>query len=334
MSILVSVVILTYKHEEFIKQTVKSTLQQITDFDVEIIIADDSSPDNTEFVINSIIEENKGHNTIKYFRHKTNIGAHFNGPFAINKCSGKYIAFCEGDDYWTDPYKLQKQVDFLEANPEYVACFHDVEAIGKDGQIVHEHTLKVPENYETIYDIAQNGNFIHTPSIVFRNVLGSLPEHFFLSPIGDFYIYMLLAAKGKFYYMRESMAVYRCDVGSFSTLDAKIKSLKFNQCIFLIWLHFKNKNKQLSAILFNRLWAYIKNAESSTAISDILDPYPVNKEEILTEWLFQLEEVYRGKLKEEANNSVNVYLREAGIVFLSKVIFYKIRTRIVIWIKK
>jgi hypothetical protein len=130
------------------------------------------------------------------------------------------------------------------------------------------------------------------------------------------------------------MAVYRCDVGSFSTLDAKIKSLKFNQCIFLIWLHFKNKNKQLSAILFNRLWAYIKNAESSTAISDILDPYPVNKEEILTEWLFQLEEVYRGKLKEEANNSVNVYLREAGIVFLSKVIFYKIRTRIVIWIKK
>ena len=99
---------------------------------------------------------------------------------------------CEGDDYWTDPYKLQKQVDFLEANPDYVLNFHKVKILKPDGLLVDDFITKVPDNYETQETLARLGNYIHTPSVVFRNLIIELPKEFSLSPIGDYFLYMLL----------------------------------------------------------------------------------------------------------------------------------------------
>jgi len=323
---------ITHSHEKYIRDSINGVLSQNFKYDLKLLISDDFSPDDTALVVNSF-KDHLNFNWIQYYKHGANKGMMQNFLWTLDKCESKYIAICEGDDYWTDPYKLQKQVDFLEANPEYVACFHDVETLDKNGRLVNDYVLKVPESHETIYDIAQNGNFIHTPSVVFRNVIETFPQEFYSSPIGDFYLYMLLAAKGKFYYMNESMAVYRCDVGTFSILDAKVKSLKFNQCIFLIWHYYKDINSKVAEILFNRLWIYIKNSNSLNAIDEVLNIYPVKKDKTLAEWLFQLEDVHKAKLVEEGKNQINIFLRHSSIIFLCKVIFYKIRTGVFFGLK-
>ena len=120
----VSVKMITYKHEKFIKQAIEGVLMQETDFKFDLIISDDCSPDNTHKIVNEIIINHSKGFKIKYFRHQKNIGMIDNGVFAINKCTGKYIAYCEGDDYWTDALKLQKQVDFMEKNISYSCCAH------------------------------------------------------------------------------------------------------------------------------------------------------------------------------------------------------------------
>jgi glycosyltransferase involved in cell wall biosynthesis len=121
-----SVKMLTFKHDNYIAQAINGVLMQVTDFDFELIISDDCSPDNTEQIVKDIQNSHpKGH-LIKYLRQKKNIGVLPNGLFALQQCKGKYIAFCEGDDYWTDPNKLQQQVDFLESNGDYTMTFHSV----------------------------------------------------------------------------------------------------------------------------------------------------------------------------------------------------------------
>lgn len=120
----VSVVVITYGHELYIEQTIKGVFTQKTDFTVELIIANDSSPDHTDDVVKKILLETPANINVKYTRHPINIGVMPNFAWAINQSSGKYIALCEGDDYWNDPLKLQKQVNALENNPIIDICTH------------------------------------------------------------------------------------------------------------------------------------------------------------------------------------------------------------------
>ena len=115
----VSVVMITYNHEAYIQQAIEGVLMQECDFKVELIIADDNSPDNTEVVVKKILSEHSKASWIKYTKHNANKGMNSNFIWATKQCKGKYIAICEGDDYWTDSNKLQKQVDFLEKNKDY-----------------------------------------------------------------------------------------------------------------------------------------------------------------------------------------------------------------------
>src|SRR5258706_16274760 len=98
---IVSVCMITYAHEVFIAQAIHGVLQQETDFQIELIIAEDASPDNTEKIVAGIIKSHPKGNCIKYFRHPRNLGMRLNFIWALQKCSGKYVALCEGDDYWT-----------------------------------------------------------------------------------------------------------------------------------------------------------------------------------------------------------------------------------------
>lgn len=120
----VSVIMITYGHEKYIEEAIESVLMQECDFEVELIVANDCSPDGTDFVVNNIIQNHSKSSWIKYTKHPQNKGMIPNFTWAVKQCKGKYIAICEGDDYWTDPLKLQKQVDFLEDNSEYTFCVH------------------------------------------------------------------------------------------------------------------------------------------------------------------------------------------------------------------
>lgn len=126
-NILVSVITTTYNHENYIVDNIKGVSNQVTTFKYKHIIVDDCSTDNTGKKIRKFLaKHSKVKLNVEYFRHEHNKGVFLNFLWSINRAKGKYIAFCEGDDYWTDPYKLQKQVSFLEGNSEYSLTSHEV----------------------------------------------------------------------------------------------------------------------------------------------------------------------------------------------------------------
>ena len=228
--IFVSVIMITYKHEQFIAKAIEGILMQKCDFEVELIIADDCSPDKTEEKVFQIIKNHPKNSWIKYTKHKTNKGMISNFNWVLNQCKGKYIAMCEGDDYWTDPLKLQKQVDFLEKNEEYSACFHDVEIVNKDNKPLenkNNHEIKYIDN-QTDFDFDDflfRGNHIHTPSVVFRakNI-----ENFILPNVvkGDYFLHLHNAYNGKIKRFEAKMAAYRVHLGGVFSLKQKNMSSK------------------------------------------------------------------------------------------------------------
>jgi glycosyltransferase involved in cell wall biosynthesis len=249
----VSVVMITYNHELYIKDALLGVLAQTSNFEIELIVADDCSTDKTESVVREIINTHPQSNIIKYTRHAANKGMMPNFIWALEQCKGKYIAMCEGDDYWTDPYKLQKQVDFLEANPEYVMCFHPIKILEPDGSLVDDYISKVPDNYETIETLAERGNYIHTPSVVFRNIIEKWPEELFVSPIGDFFIYMFLGQYGKYGMLKDEMAVYRHQTGIWSKQHEQTRSLKTLLTLLLIYQSLNDTQTHIRKILVNRI---------------------------------------------------------------------------------
>ena len=125
----VSINCITYNHQEYIEEAIQSFLMQKTDFKYEILIHDDASTDSTQDIIRKYQEMYP--DIIKpYFQKENQLSKgvrRINYKFNHTKSKGKYIALCEGDDYWTDPYKLQKQVDFMEENQNCTLCAHAVD---------------------------------------------------------------------------------------------------------------------------------------------------------------------------------------------------------------
>lgn len=246
----VSVCMITFNHEKCIGQAIENILNQKTNFELELIISNDCSTDNTNSVINNIIKEHPKGNSIKYFNHTKNLGMLPNFLFALKQCEGKYVALCDGDDYWTNDEKLQKQVDFLESNTDYSICFHKVGILQNHEIIEDAITRKVPET-TTIMDLAK-GNYIHTVSVVYRNNLfKKFPRYFKKSPVGDYFLHLLCARYGKIKYLDESMAIYRLHSESnWSKLD----QIKRDQ----IWTAFLIKikplfDKEIQQILKNQI---------------------------------------------------------------------------------
>lgn len=204
----VSVCMITYNHSNYIKKAIESILNQVTNFDFELIIANDCSPDNTNDIINNIIATNPNGHKIKYINLPTNIGIMPNFLSTLKLCNGRYVALCEGDDYWTNNNKLQIQADFLNQNLDYSICFHSID-IETNGKISEDNITAKVASTTTIIDLAK-GNYIHTPSVMYRNhLIPKLPDYFKNAPVGDYFLHMLNAKYGKIKYIDENMAVYR-----------------------------------------------------------------------------------------------------------------------------
>ena len=249
----ISVVTITYGHENFIEQTLDGVFMQDYKGEIEFIISNDHSPDATDRVIKDYlsVKEIPINFTIKYTQHEVNKGMMPNFIWALEQTSGKYIALCEGDDYWTDPLKLQKQVDFLVTNQDYVLTFHPVNILNSDGSMVEDFITNIPVNYETQEMLARFGNYIHTPSVVFRNIIKTFPPEFSLSPIGDYFLYMILTNHGKIKMLEGTMAVYRYGVGVFS-LQTKIEKAMASFKLYGLLLSYSDKTS-LNQILLERL---------------------------------------------------------------------------------
>lgn len=259
-TIKVTACIITFNQELYIRQCIESVVSQIVDFEYEIIIGDDCSSDNTKKICDEYSE--KYPKLIKYIQRPKNLGMIANWLATISESNGQYLAICEGDDYWIDPNKLQKQVDFLEANKDYVLTFHKIKLLNSEGELLDDFITNVPEEHETIEDLARSGNYIHTPSIVFRNIIKEMPDEFKSSPIGDYFLYMLLTQYGRVKYFNESMAVYRIGVGIWSSESKMSQDLKTMECFSLVHKVFINKNKEISDIFRNRIKYFFENKDS------------------------------------------------------------------------
>lgn len=181
-----------------------SALAQKTNFEFRIVIGDDFSIDGSREVLQEY--EAKYKDQIKVIYQERNLGfksSDTNG-LRILKCStAKYVAFLDGDDYWVDTLKLQKQIDFLENHKEYVACCSNVfEKIGDELEPI------IGKLDKTTFDDLVLGNSIHTCSVVFRNIV-EIPEWYTQCKMGDWVIWLLLAKHGDIYRFKEIMAVYR-----------------------------------------------------------------------------------------------------------------------------
>jgi glycosyltransferase involved in cell wall biosynthesis len=210
----VSIICITYNHENFIRHSLESFIMQKSDFDFEVIIGEDCSADNTREILKEF--EQKYSNIIKPIYRDKNIGAMKNFIDILYRARGEYIALCEGDDYWTDPLKLQKQVDFLDENPDYVMCCHGAKCINDDGAEWDWFNPPEIKDYYTLEDYISYGRtFIPTASLVTRNYIDSLHEWFFDSPAGDMALIMSMCLQnnGKIKRFHESMSVHRTHVG-------------------------------------------------------------------------------------------------------------------------
>ncbi|MCC3869510.1 glycosyltransferase [Terrisporobacter mayombei] len=220
--IMVSISCITYNHEKYIEQTIQSFLMQKTNFKYEILIHDDASTDSTPEIIKKY--HKKYPNIIKPLLQKENQWSKgvtiINYTFNHKRAKGKYIALCEGDDYWTDPYKLQKQIEYMESNANCSLCTHAVDIIDENSEEIMN--IIRPKNSNSRIDsrefIAGGGMFIGTNSIVYRKrLMDNPPDWYFDAPVGDYPLQIFLAINGEVYYMDESMATYRVGVpGSWS----------------------------------------------------------------------------------------------------------------------
>jgi glycosyltransferase involved in cell wall biosynthesis len=192
MEPLVSVCMSTYRHEAFIGQAIDGVMMQQTSFPVQLVIGEDFSDDRTRVICEEMAQ--RYGERIRLLPSDKNYGQNRNLSRTIQACTGKYIALCEGDDYWTDPYKLQKQVDFLENNRTYVMCFHLLSTVDKDNIVLHEQQPALKPLYY------QGSDFFHifvpTPSVVFRNCLRDFPDEFFMIKSTDAFIIGMLSGYG------------------------------------------------------------------------------------------------------------------------------------------
>ena len=203
---MVSVSIITFNQIKYIGQAVESALEQVTDFPFEIVISDDGSDDGTRELCRKFARQHP--DKIRMIARSKNLGATRNYLETYKACAGKYVAFLEGDDFWLNPRKLQIQVEFLERNPDYAICCHNVYRADENG-VLGATLLDSVRDTTTVEDLC-TGDYISTPSCMMRNgLIGDPPDWLYDLPGCDWPFDILNAEHGKIKFMPEPMAAYR-----------------------------------------------------------------------------------------------------------------------------
>lgn len=200
----VSVITITFNQRKYIGKALESILSQKTNFEFELIVADDCSTDGTDKIIREYTE--KYPNIVKPILRSKNIGAWNNFVDALSNADGEYIALCEGDDYWTDLNKLQRQVDFLDKHPDYTICFHPVRVIFENGQ--EKDTIFPAETTGFTTKKLLQENYIQTNSVMYRKKSDYNDIAPSMMP-GDWYLHLYHARFGKVGFINTIMSAYR-----------------------------------------------------------------------------------------------------------------------------
>lgn len=262
---LVSISCITYNHEKYIEDALQGFLSQETDFPFEILIHDDASTDRTVNILHEY--EVKYPKLIKPIYQKENqysrgikISATYQHPRAL----GKYIAMCEGDDYWTNPLKLQKQTDFLDNNPNFSICFHNMQIIYEDEPHLNRVSNIKQKGITNIKTLARC-NYIYTASCIFRKNFSVFPDWYYKCPVGDYPLHLLNAQYGKIKFINEVMGVYRVHKGGvWENTNLSYRLEKWAEMLEILKSKFDSKvneilNNSLYKLYFELAGYYLKN---------------------------------------------------------------------------
>ena len=254
-----SIHIITFNDAKNIGRALESALSQEVNFDYEIVVGDDGSSDGTRDILISFQQRFPGR--FQLLLHDRNFGDKGKQNFVktLEACRGEYVAMLPGDDYWTNPLKLQRQVDFLDSHPTYSTCFHNVLEV--DESDPSHSRLMCEEDQPSVLGLEQMlvANYIPTCAAMFRNRLfGTLPEWFYRGFPGDWFLHILNAQHGPIGYINEVMAVYRRQAGgAWSTLGPEQRMLHIIQAYELIDEHLKGRYRDVCSRHIKELSRYL-----------------------------------------------------------------------------
>lgn len=285
----VTVCMINYNQEEFIKEAIESVLMQECDYDFELLIADDCSTDNSKNIIKNVIKSHPKGNLINLIQREENLGMTPNFFETLKMCKGDYIALCDSDDFWRDTSKLQKQLDFLEKNKDYVVSFHDVTLFDENSKKINRNYIleEVKRDYESNELVC--GAFLMPVTMCFRNVITYIPYEAY-KVVWDVFLISLLGEFGKAKFMNDiTPAGYRLHqnnlIGTLTEVNMNYKRkvnlyylfkfynrvkknniaynyfLKYNRAIKELIIHsLKDKNRlEFLKLYFSYLFSCIKH---------------------------------------------------------------------------
>lgn len=207
---MISICLITYNHEKYISQCIEGILSQKIDMPLEIVIGDDNSIDKNRMIITKFRQRYP--NIIKPIFREKNIGVVHNFIDTLNNCKGKYIAMISGDDYWTDHYKLQKQVNFLKKHPDYVLVCHNANLLHETnvGFVELGPVNQIKQSFDfSLKDLIVTNPCIASQVMFKNNLITEFPEIYYKSTGEDRQLYMLLSQYGKCRFDSEVTGIYR-----------------------------------------------------------------------------------------------------------------------------
>jgi glycosyltransferase involved in cell wall biosynthesis len=269
----VSVAMVTYNQEKYIAQAVESVMMQQTSFDYEVVVGEDCSTDNTRQILLDL--KQKYPEKLKLLLHDRNLGGFGNGNFraALQACRGQYLAILEGDDYWTSPHKLQKQVDALDRNPDWSICTHRVMVFFEDAsQPSYLGPRFDPKPVSTLDDLAR-ASFVGTSAAVYRNytVERQYPDWLFQVDTGDYALALFYAQFGKIGFIDEVMCAYRKHREAvWSALDSVTQRTRLARSLRIIashmeWRYRRKLESQAAQALLQIAKTHLENGSVSEA---------------------------------------------------------------------
>jgi glycosyltransferase involved in cell wall biosynthesis len=262
----VSVCLLAFNHEEFISQAIESVLAQVTDFEVELIIGEDDSTDRTRSIVQRFATEHP--DRIRLLLNTRDDVIEIDGVVTgrrnllntLAHARGRYVALLDGDDYWSDPHKLQEQVRFLESGRDFSGVFHDTDVVDHTGRNTDPgrwfRDYSARDTIE-IDDMVSLVTPFHTSSFLFRRACLELPPEFNDYLTGDIPIYLVVASKGPIGHLKKPMSVYRRHATGVSSAAHRRRHAYFANRLFM----FRSLQRHLAPLAAAGFEATIRDCE-------------------------------------------------------------------------
>lgn len=322
-NIKVTILCLTYNHEKFIRDCLDGFVKQKTRFPFEAIVVDDASTDTTPLIVREYARSYP--NIIKpiykpVHNHLSGLREILDHLFA--SVQSEYVAMCDGDDYWTDHFQLQKQVDFLDTHPEYVVCYHNAVIINEAGEKIADSILGAEDKKDFSGEELMFVPRVLKQTMCFRRVFSGLPEEFYQVCNGDRFVVGLLGQYGRGKYLGDVVrpAVYRQHAqsmwSSLTDMDQEVTTLNTRLWLYFYYVRCVSQDFALR-FLYEKIFLYMLSIKKNP--NQILR----EREQIITQRLRSVQE------KERQLKSIKYLLKQLWCLFPRK-----IKTQLVKWLSR